>query len=153
MKYTEDCLGTSFRRFRVRSRVCTALKITNVLLIRSRALAHHALSALLALVQTSPPSQSQRLRLALISSLSGLDLPLLSIFADRARDTILPIGEEEWESRNELWEALFEELVVNSGDREKEWAMRWWADNKPTAAPTMLPSEDEKGKGRVQLYA
>ena len=77
----------------------------------------------------------------------------MTIFADRARDTILAIGEDERESRNELWEALFEELVVNSGDREKEWAMRWWADNTPTAAPTMLPSEDEKGKGRVQLYA
>ncbi|VDC04494.1 unnamed protein product [Peniophora sp. CBMAI 1063] len=116
----------------------------------SRALAHHALSAILALIQTSPPAQKQRLRLALISSLSGLDLPLLSIFADRARETILAAGVEE---RDELWEELFKELVVNSGDREKEWAMRWWADHRPRNAPTVPAAMGEKGKGREQLAA
>ncbi|KZV62458.1 hypothetical protein PENSPDRAFT_758688 [Peniophora sp. CONT] len=115
----------------------------------SRALAHHALSALLALIQTSPPAQKQRLRLALVSSLSGLDLPLLSIFADRARETIMAMGEDEREEKDELWEDLFNELVVNSGDREKEWAMRWWADHIPPSAST-IPLQDEKGKGRAQ---
>ncbi|EAU85803.1 hypothetical protein CC1G_05020 [Coprinopsis cinerea okayama7 len=78
-----------------------------------------------------------RLHLTLISTISSLPLPLLARVLPEIYDIIVlkegegRHGEEgQEEKRKELVEEVFREILESVGDREKEYAMRWWYANR-----------------------
>ncbi|THH05099.1 hypothetical protein EW146_g9993, partial [Bondarzewia mesenterica] len=54
------------------------------------------------------------------------------------------------ECRQELVDALFKEILERVGDREKEFAMRWWEENRAILElrPGVNGEKDRKGKGK-----
>lgn len=112
--------------------------------VSSSALAQFCIAMLLEKVDTlsAPvPNQSgnderiaqlHRLRLTLISIISALPISLLADALDsigRIISNALPADAGE-ERRQELIDALFKEILERVGDREKEFAMHWWEDNR-----------------------
>ncbi|CAA7269122.1 unnamed protein product [Cyclocybe aegerita] len=99
-----------------------------------------------------------RLHLMLISTISSLPLPLMLRTLEEVRVVITAYpgtdsGDDETGGKGrktELLKALFSELLENTGDREKEAAMRWWYKYRPS-----LVSEgpEEEGHGAfVSLF-
>ncbi|KAF7796270.1 hypothetical protein EIP86_007445 [Pleurotus ostreatoroseus] len=90
----------------------------------------------------SNPGERHRLSLALVSSVSAVSLALLPRVLESVRDVIEAINGEEDDvehrtvrdrnarRRRELVDALFEEIAQRTGDLEKEYAVRWWYDNR-----------------------
>lgn len=73
--------------------------------------------------------QAHRLNLTLISTLPSLPLPVLTRTLGLIRDILLslPAGSD---ARKELVEDLFAEILERVGDREKEFAMKWWYEHR-----------------------
>jgi len=76
-----------------------------------------------------------RLHLTLISTIPSLPLSLLPRILDEARAIIVErpsagADEEAAARKKELVQALFDEILENVGDREKEFALRWWYDHR-----------------------
>ena len=92
---------------------------------RGLALAQFCVSALL---DDAPPGGGRhRQHLALVSTLSALPLALLPNSLAALRACIVGSAEAE---RTELVHALYGEILERIGDKEKEFAMRWWVDNR-----------------------
>jgi hypothetical protein len=93
------------------------------------ALAWYCVHTLLSTLHTLPAeSRAQRLRLALVSCLPALPLPLLARALDALRGVVdgMPAGAE----RKEVADALFAELLERVGDGQKAFAMGWWARHR-----------------------
>jgi len=103
-----------------------------------------------------------RLHLMLISTISSLPLPLMLRALEETRRLITAYptdsdaegmaaldAEEETGTggKAELLEALFNELLEKTGDREKETAMRWWYKYRPEliSEKASMKGEEEKG--------
>ena len=103
-----------------------------------------------------------RLHLMLISTISSLPLPLMLRALEETRRLItayptdsdaegmaaLDAEEETGKGgKAELLEALFNELLEKTGDREKETAMRWWYKYRPEliSEKASMKGEEEKG--------
>jgi len=67
-----------------------------------------------------------RLELTLISTLSSLPLSLLAKALEEVGEILKRQEEAERERKEELGKAVFGEILEGVGDREKEYAMRWW---------------------------
>ncbi|KAF8843207.1 hypothetical protein BDN67DRAFT_964560 [Paxillus ammoniavirescens] len=74
-------------------------------------------------------SQRHRLHLSVISSLPSLPLALLSRALSAVKD-IVDATPDTNENRKELMEAVFQEILENMGDAEKEYAVRWWNEQR-----------------------
>ncbi|KAI6114154.1 hypothetical protein F5141DRAFT_1195176 [Pisolithus sp. B1] len=70
-----------------------------------------------------------RLHLALVSSVSSLPLALLSRVLSIVDGIIEGIENDDIKC-DELLEALFQEIINNVGDAEKEFAVRWWDERR-----------------------
>lgn len=76
--------------------------------------------------QDGPRTERLRLRLTLISLVPNVSLVLLPRLL---REVEMLIEAEEGEGQGALVDALFEEILQRVGDKEKEYAMRWWLDH------------------------
>jgi hypothetical protein len=86
-----------------------------------------------------------RLRLVLVSTSSTLPLAVLpdalAAVADEIRDS-------KSEERTELAREVFKEIMENVGDREKEYCLRWWEEQREAlegSVEAMNGSSPEKG--------
>ena len=113
--------------------------------------------------KTTTTDRVHRLHLMLISTISSLPLPLMLRALEEARrlitaypadsdaDGVSAVDAEEETGKGgkaELLEALFDELLEKTGDREKETAMRWWYKYRPeliSEKASMKGEEEEKG--------
>ncbi|KAI6030700.1 hypothetical protein F5J12DRAFT_918847 [Pisolithus orientalis] len=97
------------------------------------ALAWFCIDSLLTACRASSPAFDEdrvhRLYLALVSSVSSLPLDLLSR-ALLEVDGIIEGVENDDIKRDELLEALFQEIINNVGDAEKEFAVCWWNERR-----------------------
>ena len=79
------------------------------------------------LSEASGAQRRHRLRLVLVSTLSALPavvLPeCLNVVLEAIRDSK---DEERWE----LVREVFKEIMENMGDREKEYCLRWWEEER-----------------------
>ena len=82
-----------------------------------------ALSDLLATTDDDGARRRHRLRLVLVSTLSALPPVMLPEALSAVSDAIRVSKDEE---RRELAREVFEEIMENVGDREKECCLRWW---------------------------
>ncbi|KIM41760.1 hypothetical protein M413DRAFT_445001 [Hebeloma cylindrosporum] len=111
-----------------------------------------------------------RLHLMLISTISSLPIPLMLRALEETRRliTAYPVdhvggagtgaavdSEEVGENggKAELLEALFNELLEKTGDREKEAAMRWWYKYRPELISEKVPSKGEQEVGNGGLFS
>ena len=120
-----------------------------------------------------PTDRVHRLHLMLISTISSLPLPLMLRALEETRRliTIYPADDDDDDDNDrvgtatseegsgkpggklELLEALFNELLEKTGDREKETAMRWWYKYRPELISGSLKgstkgaADKDKGKG------
>ncbi|PPQ69303.1 hypothetical protein CVT24_001669 [Panaeolus cyanescens] len=111
-------------------------------------------------VNTSDPDRLQRLLLMLISSVSSVPLPLMMRTLDEIRTLLTsdlpPLSgsqqsKKDKERREEVLEALFEEILEKTGDREKEAAMRWWYTWRPHLLAS--PAEDKEDGGLFSWFS
>ncbi|TFY64171.1 hypothetical protein EVG20_g6041 [Dentipellis fragilis] len=131
----------------------------------SPTLAQFCLQALLdeiSAVQTNShaTAHTHRLHLTLISSLPSLPLPLLPSALDAVADIIqqYPGDVEAKERQTELIHSVFKAILEQIGDREKEYAMRWWADHKLLFDDVEIErqdagGDDTKGKAKAENAA
>ena len=84
----------------------------------------------IALAVPGSSAQRHRLRLTLISTVSSIPVSLLPETLHRVKDVIS--AENDTELRQELVDALYEELLRKVGDRGKAIAVRAWHDAKST---------------------
>lgn len=70
------------------------------------------------------------MHLALIATVPSVSLVLLPQLLETIRSEILQKAVPE--RKGELVDALFKEILENVGDQEKEYAMRWWYDQRDT---------------------
>lgn len=114
------------------------------------------------LLQDTGHARIHRLHLTLISTISSLPLPLLArvlpeievaIIADepqRVVDLTPHPSSSAKQRREELVEAVFEEILESVGDREKEYIMKWWYAHREDWAglesQSLLNKLDKKGK-------
>ncbi|KIJ59494.1 hypothetical protein HYDPIDRAFT_118489 [Hydnomerulius pinastri MD-312] len=119
-------------------------------------LAWFCLDTLLSFCQTPSSStedleRKHRLHLALISSLSSLPLILLPRALEAVRDIIESASFSNPESeakRGELVDALFGEIMERIGDAEKEYAVRWWNEQRAGWAAAGRVAEVGGGEGK-----
>ncbi|KAA1479310.1 hypothetical protein DENSPDRAFT_789064 [Dentipellis sp. KUC8613] len=102
-------------------------------------------------------AHTHRLHLTLISSLPSLPLPLLPSALDAVAEIIqqYPGKAEVKGSRSELIQSVFKIILEQVGDREKEYAMGWWADHRLlfddatlTIRRSYVNGENTKGKAK-----
>lgn len=99
--------------------------------IDALALSQYCIDALLAAITSSTKvdkERTHRLHQTLISTLPSLPLALLPEVLDSIKNIIL--GLEDAGERKELTEDLFAEILERVGDREKEFVMHWWFNEK-----------------------
>ena len=86
----------------------------------------------------SEEERLHRLHLTLISIVPSLPLTLLARVLDHIRTIIT--SSSTGERKQELIQALFDEILEKVGEREKEFAMRWWHDNREALGGSALVS-------------
>ena len=111
------------------------------------------LSTLSGLSAKEDAQRRHRLRLVLMSTLSALPLVVLpdalAAVADEIRDS-------KSEERSELVREVFKEIMENVGDREKEYCLRWWEEQREAlegSVEAVNRSSSEKGKNGVLTLA
>lgn len=111
-------------------RLAFAVLVRTASLTRDPALAWLCMSSILATCQElrQDIDRRHRLHLALISSVPSLPLALLPQALSAVKDVIDgPLNDA---SRKELVEALFQEIMENVGDAEKEYTVHWWNERR-----------------------
>lgn len=103
------------------------------------------LSTLTGLSKADDAPRRHRLRLVLVSTLSALPLVVLPDALNAVSDEIgVSMGEE----RQQLVKEVFKEIMENVGDREKEYCLRWWEEQRE-----LLEGggevESSRGKGKA----
>jgi hypothetical protein len=86
----------------------------------------------------SAEERLHRLHLTLISTVPSLPLTLLPRVLDNIRMIIT--RHSDGERKKELIQALFDDIVEKVAEREKEFAMRWWHDNREALGGSALGS-------------
>lgn len=106
-------------------------------------------------ILTAIPSASERdnerkhrLYLTLISCVPSVPLTLLPRLLDPIRSAIDTTEEEP--KRKEMINALFTEIKERVGDREKEYMVRWWGEQRLKWAATALDHGEAQG-GRTEV--
>lgn len=125
----------------------TQLRLAFAALVKSasasgdHALAWFCIDSLLTACKASSPAfdgdRVHRLHLALVSSVSSLPLALLSRVL-LVVDGIIEDVENDDTKCDELLEALFQEIINNVGDAEKEFAVSWWDERRVKWARSRL---------------
>ncbi|KIK94745.1 hypothetical protein PAXRUDRAFT_142236 [Paxillus rubicundulus Ve08.2h10] len=87
--------------------------------------------------------QRHRLHLSLISSLPSLPLMLLSRALSAVKDIIDATPSTD-DKRKELVEAVFQEILENMGDAEKEHAVCWWNEQRVKWMASWRKPEDAR---------
>jgi len=87
-----------------------------------------------------------RLYLTLISCVPSVPLALLPRLLDPIRSAIDTTHEDH--KKRELIEALFVEIKERVGDREKEYMVRWWGEQRLKWTDTASDHEETR-RGRV----
>lgn len=123
--------NSSERRLNVTQlRLAFTVLVKSASLTRDPALAWLCVSSILATCKElrQDIDRRHRLHLALISSVSSLPLALLPQALSAVKDVI--DGALNDASRKELVEALFQEIMENVGDAEKEYVVHWWNERR-----------------------
>ncbi|KAH9080433.1 hypothetical protein EDB83DRAFT_2339407 [Lactarius deliciosus] len=106
------------------------------------------LSMLSGLSAKEDARRRHRLRLVLVSTLSALPLAVLpdalAAVADEIRDS-------KSKERTELAREVFNEIMENVGDREKEYCLRWWEEQREALEGTVARNGSPPGKGALTL--
>ena len=107
-----------------------AVLVKSASLTRDPALAWLCISSTLATCKEllQDIDRRHRLHLALISGLPSLPLALLPQALSAVKDVI--DGTPNDANRKELVEAVFQEIMENVGDAEKEYVVRWWNERR-----------------------
>ncbi|KAF8272006.1 hypothetical protein EI94DRAFT_1796647 [Lactarius quietus] len=97
----------------------------------SPAMGKFCLSSLLSLLsglsEKGDARRRHRLRLVLVSTLSALPLAVLP---DALAAVANEMKDSKSEERAELAREVFKEIMENVGDREKEYCLRWWEEQR-----------------------
>lgn len=107
-----------------------AILVKSASLTRDPALAWLCISSILATCKESSQDldRRHRLHLALISTLPSLPLASLPQALSAMKEVVDSTSNDA--SRKELVEALFQEIMENIGDAEKEYAVHWWNERR-----------------------
>lgn len=128
------------------------LRLAFAALVRSAAsaadlsLAWFCIDCLLAAVASVSEHDDElkhRLHLTLISCVPSVPLALLPRLLDPIRSFVNAAQDEK--KRQELIDALFAEIKVRVGDREKEYMIRWWGELRMKWAHTVPGREEIQG--------
>lgn len=111
-------------------RLAFAVLVRSASLTRDPALAWLCVSSILATCKELPQDSDRRhrLHLALISTLPSLPLALLPQALSAVKDAIDSTRDNA--GRKELVEVLFQEIMENVGDAEKEYVVHWWRERR-----------------------
>ncbi|KAG1822504.1 uncharacterized protein BJ212DRAFT_1328449 [Suillus subaureus] len=101
------------------------------------------LLAAVASVSKHDNERKHRLHLTLISCVPSVPLALLPRLLDPIRSFMDAAQDEK--KRQELIDALFAEIKVRVGDREKEYIIRWWGELRMKWAHTVPGREEIQG--------
>ncbi|KAI6161958.1 hypothetical protein EDD17DRAFT_1777175 [Pisolithus thermaeus] len=108
----------------------TQLRLAFAALVKSASVSgDHALACFAHLLLHFDGDRVHRLRLALVPSVSSLPLALLLRVLSVVNGIIEGITNDDIKCE-ELLEALFQEIINNVGDAEKEFAVRWWDERR-----------------------
>ncbi|KAG2113665.1 hypothetical protein BD769DRAFT_1490433 [Suillus cothurnatus] len=128
------------------------LRLAYAALVRSAAsvadlsLAWFCIDCLLAAIASTDEHDDERkhrLQLTLISCVPSVPLALLPRLLDPIRSFMDAAQDEK--DRQELIDALFEEIKVRVGDKEKEYMIRWWGELRMKWAHTVPGREEIQG--------
>jgi hypothetical protein len=128
------------------------LRLAYAALVRSAAsvadlsLAWFCIDCLLAAIASTDEHDDERkhrLQLTLISCVPSVPLALLPRLLDPIRSFMDAAQDEK--NRQELIDALFEEMKVRVGDKEKEYMIRWWGELRMKWAHTVPGREEIQG--------
>ena len=86
-----------------------------------------------------------RLRLVLVSTLSALPLAVLP---DALTAVASEMKDSKGEERAEQAREVFKEIMENVGDREKEYCLRWWEEQREALEGI---AEANNGEGALTL--
>ncbi|KAH9179328.1 hypothetical protein EDB89DRAFT_1926603 [Lactarius sanguifluus] len=107
------------------------------------------LSMLSGLSANEDARRRHRLRLVLVSTLSALPLAVLPDALAAVADEIKDSKSKE---RTELAREVFKEIMENVGDREKEYCLRWWEEQREALEGTVeARNGSPPGKGALTL--
>ncbi len=105
------------------------------------------LSTLSSLSAKEDAQRRHRLRLVLVSTLSALPLAVLPDALAAVADEIRYSKSGE---RTELVREVFKEIMENVGDREKEYCLRWWEEQREALEGTVeTKNGSSPGKGKM----
>ena len=104
------------------------------------------LSALAVHSAEDSASLRYRLRLVLVSTLSALPFMVLP---DALNAVSGAMRDSKGEAQRELGREVFKEIMENVGDREKEYCLRWWEEQRD-ALEGDVEEKYGKGKGRAR---
>ncbi|KAG8214732.1 hypothetical protein J3R82DRAFT_9820 [Butyriboletus roseoflavus] len=132
-------------------RLAFAVLVKSASLTRDPALAWLCISSILAMCKElrRDIDRRQRLHLALVSSMPSLPLALLPQALSAVKDVI--DGTPNDASRKELVEALFQEIMENVGDAEKEYVVHWWNERRVEWSVAGLDPAVPEGKYEPRL--
>ncbi len=99
-------------------------------------------SLLTRLSEADDAQRRHRLRLVLVSTLSALPAAVLPDGLNAVSDAIQGSKDEE---RWELVREVFKEIMENMGDREKEYCLRWWEEQRDGLEGN-IEMKNDKGK-------
>lgn len=130
-------------------RLAFAVLVKSASLTRDPALAWLCISSIFATCKElgQDTDRRHRLHLALISSVPSLSLALLPQALSEVKDII--DGTPDDAIRKELMEALFQEIVENIGDMEKEFAVHWWNERRVEWSIAGLDPATREGKNEI----
>lgn len=101
---------------------------------------------------TTHTEHRQRLHRALVASVSAVSRTLLPRLLEAVRDVVEAEDDMNMGRRRALAEALFEEIAARVGDEEKEFAVRWWYENRVRllgqAEADVVGGAEEEGEGK-----
>lgn len=104
------------------------------------------LSVLSGLSAREDAQRRHRLCLVLVSTLSALPLAVLP---DALAAVAYEIMDSKSEQRSELAREVFKEIMENVGDREKEYCLRWWEEQREALEGSVDAKNDSSsGKGK-----
>lgn len=102
-------------------------------------------SLLTSLLEAGDAQRRHRLRLVLVSTLSALPAVVLPDGLNAVSDAIRDSKDEE---RWELVREVFKEIIENMGDREKEYCLRWWEEQRDALEGSIEMKNDKEKRIR-----
>jgi hypothetical protein len=106
------------------------------------------LSLLSGLSAKEDAQRRHRLSLVLVSTLSALPLAVLP---DALAAMANAMKDSKAEKRTELASEVFKEIMENVGDREKEYCLRWWEEQREALEGSAEAKSGSPGTGEGAL--